>query len=90
MKTLQEAVAEFRRDYVVKAIIEANGSQGRAADMLGVHRNCLGRILAENGISMMDVRETARQKNRGDLELRRGVRPSVLRSIEQREQGLMR
>ena len=62
MKNLHEAQQEFRRDYVVKALLEEGGNQCRAAEILGVHRNMIGRILSENGITMMHVRETIRRR----------------------------
>ena len=87
MKNLHEAQQEFRRDYVVKALLEAGGNQCRAAEILGVHRNMIGRILSENGITMMHVRETIRRR-KGLPEYRRGVPGPVLRSIEDRERRL--
>jgi len=64
MKTLYEATAEFRKQYILNALMEARGNQCRAAEILGVHRNLLGRVLKENDITMREVRDKWRRSGR--------------------------
>jgi DNA-binding NtrC family response regulator len=40
---LEEAIAEFEKKFIKAAIDGANGNQSRAARVLGIHRNTLGR-----------------------------------------------
>ncbi len=38
-----EAVAEFEKRFIKRALESANGNQSRAARVLGIHRNTLSR-----------------------------------------------
>ncbi len=40
---LEEAVGEFEKKFIKRALERANGNQSRAAKLLGIHRNTLGR-----------------------------------------------
>lgn len=40
---LEEAVLEFEKKFIKRALERANGNQSRAAKILGIHRNTLGR-----------------------------------------------
>lgn len=44
---LDEAIAEFKKRFVKRALDRANGNQSRAAKLLGIHRNTLGRLVEE-------------------------------------------
>ncbi len=39
----EEAVAEFEKRFIKRVLDRANGNQSRAAQILGIHRNTLGR-----------------------------------------------
>lgn len=40
---LEEAVVEFEKKFIKRALERANGNQSRAAKLLGIHRNTLSR-----------------------------------------------
>jgi Fis family transcriptional regulator, factor for inversion stimulation protein len=40
---LEEAVTEFEKKFIKRALESANGNQSRAAKLLGIHRNTLSR-----------------------------------------------
>jgi transcriptional regulator with PAS, ATPase and Fis domain len=40
---LEEAVFEFEKKFIKRALERADGNQSRAAKILGIHRNTLGR-----------------------------------------------
>jgi DNA-binding NtrC family response regulator len=42
-----EARKEFERRFITRALAKSNGNLGRAADLLGVHRNTLSRKVTE-------------------------------------------
>jgi DNA-binding NtrC family response regulator len=40
---LEEAVTEFEKKFIKRALERSNGNQSRAARLLGIHRNTLSR-----------------------------------------------
>ena len=44
---LQEAVTEFEKKFIKRALERAAGNQCRAAKVLGIHRNTLSRKIGE-------------------------------------------
>ena len=44
---LEEAVTEFEKKFIKRALELANGNQCRAAKVLGIHRNTLSRKMGE-------------------------------------------
>jgi Fis family transcriptional regulator len=44
---LDEAITDFERKFIKRALERANGNQSRAARELGIHRNTLSRKLDE-------------------------------------------
>jgi len=44
---LDEAVVEFEKKFIRKALDRTNGNQSRAARVLGIHRNTLSRKVGE-------------------------------------------
>ena len=42
-----EAVEEFEKRFIKRVLDRANGNQSRAAEVLGIHRNTLGRKIVE-------------------------------------------
>jgi DNA-binding NtrC family response regulator len=40
---LEEAITEFEKKFIKRALERANGNQSRAAKLLGIHRNTLSR-----------------------------------------------
>jgi DNA-binding NtrC family response regulator len=56
-----EAVREFKKAFLTKVLIEHRGNQCQAAKVLGMHRNSLGRTLAD---LKMDARALRTQLRR--------------------------
>ena len=46
----EDARQEFERRFIARALTRSNGSLGRAAGLLGIHRNTLSRKLVEYGL----------------------------------------
>jgi len=44
---LEEAVIEFEKRFIKRALERSNGNQSRAAKSLGIHRNTLSRKVGE-------------------------------------------
>ena len=44
---LEEAVSEFKKRFVKRALERSSGNQSRAAKLLGIHRNTLSRMVEE-------------------------------------------
>jgi hypothetical protein len=60
MKPLEQAVEDFRTEYLLKAVFEAKGHFQRAAAAAGIHRNTMTRILHKAGYSHRRVRRMLR------------------------------
>ena len=61
-----EAVREFKRAFLNKVLAENRGNQCQAAKVLGMHRNSLGRALADLKIDPRAVRLQLRRPPRGE------------------------
>ena len=46
-----EAVAQFEKLFILRALEESNGNLSRAAETMGVHRNTLSKKIREHGIN---------------------------------------
>ena len=64
IRPLQVAVKEFEREYLLRAIAQANGRRLRAAEMLGISRKSLWEKLRMHGISDAEI-EASRDRARG-------------------------
>ena len=42
-----EAQREFEKKFIMQVLLKADGNLGRAADLLGIHRNTLTRKISE-------------------------------------------
>jgi Fis family transcriptional regulator, factor for inversion stimulation protein len=42
-----EAQREFEKKFIMQVLLKANGNLGKAADLLGIHRNTLARKMTE-------------------------------------------
>jgi DNA-binding NtrC family response regulator len=42
-----EAQREFEKKFIMQVLLKANGNLGKAADLLGIHRNTLARKMNE-------------------------------------------
>ena len=48
----EDARQEFERRFISRALLQANGKVGRAAKMIGLHRNTLSRKVSEYRIKL--------------------------------------
>lgn len=60
--TLEQARREFERQFIVTSLRQHEGSIGRCADSLGMHRNTLRNKLSTLGIHQRDY--SARRQSR--------------------------
>jgi Fis family transcriptional regulator, factor for inversion stimulation protein len=59
-----EAVREFRRQFVLTALREANWNESKAAPVLRMHRNTLRRTLREWNLDIRGLRKSERRPAR--------------------------
>jgi len=52
----EEAVREFKRQYLREVLVAHRGNQCKAAEELGMHRNTLSRAMSELGLELAEVR----------------------------------
>ena len=61
-----EAVQEFKKAFLTKVLTENGGNQCQAAKALGMHRNSLGRTLANLEMNARALRTQLRRPPRGE------------------------
>ena len=54
--TYEEAVREFKKQYLREVLVAHRGNKCKAAEELGMHRNTLSRTMAELGLELAEVR----------------------------------
>jgi len=73
-----DAVREFKKQYLREVLIANRGNQCKAAEELGMHRNTLSRTMAELGLSLAEVRAGLKRPPRSERPvygvLRQGLR----------------
>src|SRR6202451_948825 len=73
-----DAVREFKRQYLREVLVANRGNQCKAAEELGIHRNTLSRTMAELGISLAEVRAGLKRPPRSERPIfgaaRQGIR----------------
>jgi DNA-binding NtrC family response regulator len=62
----EEAVREFKRQYLREVLIAHKGNQCKAADELGMHRNTLSRTMADLGIELAEIRASLKRPPRSE------------------------
>jgi Fis family transcriptional regulator len=72
-----DAVREFKRQYLREVLIANRGNQCKAAEELGMHRNTLSRAMAELGLSLAEVRAGLKRPPRSERQVFGTVRPNV-------------
>jgi DNA-binding NtrC family response regulator len=70
----EDAVREFKRQYLREVLIAHRGNQCKAAEELGIHRNTLSRTMAELGLSLTEVRGFLKRPPRGERPVYSAVR----------------
>jgi DNA-binding NtrC family response regulator len=61
-----DAVREFKRQYLREVLITHRGNQCKAAEELGMHRNTLSRTMAELGLNLAEVRAGLKRPPRSE------------------------
>ena len=72
----EDAVCDFKRQYLREVLIAHKGNQCKAAEELGMHRNTLSRAMAELGIDLAEVRAVLKRPPRSERPLYSAERPT--------------
>jgi len=72
----EEAVREFKKQYLREVLITHRGNQCKAAEELGMHRNTLSRAMADLGLDLAEVRATLKRPPRSERPVFSAVRPN--------------
>jgi len=62
----EEAVREFKKQYLREVLVAHRGNQCKAAEELGMHRNTLSRAMAELGLDLSEVRTELKRPVRSE------------------------
>lgn len=62
----ENAVREFKRQYLREVLVANRGNQCKAAEELGMHRNTLSRTMAELGLDLAEVRAGLKRPPRSE------------------------
>ena len=62
----EDAVREFKRQYLREVLVAHRGNQCKAAEELGMHRNTLSRTLSELGLEVAEVRAGLKRPPRSE------------------------
>ena len=62
----EEAVREFKRQYLREVLVAHRGNQCKAAEELGMHRNTLSRAMADLGLDLAEVRAGLKRPPRSE------------------------
>jgi DNA-binding NtrC family response regulator len=71
----EDAVHEFKRQYLREVLVAHRGNQCKAAEELGMHRNTLSRAMAELGLDLAEVRAGLKRPPRSERPVYSAVRP---------------
>jgi Fis family transcriptional regulator len=62
----EDAVRDFKRQYLREVLVANRGNQCKAAEELGMHRNTLSRAMAELGLGLAEVRAGLKRPPRSE------------------------
>lgn len=62
----EEAVGEFKKQYIREVLVAHRGNQCKAAEELGMHRNTLSRAMSELGLDLAEVRAALKRPPRSE------------------------
>lgn len=62
----EEAVREFKKQYLREVLVAHRGNQCKAAEEMGMHRNTLSRTMAELGLELSEVRAGLKRPPRSE------------------------
>jgi len=69
-----DAVRQFKRQYLLEVLRSHRGNQCKAAEELGMHRNTLSRIMAELELEVAEVRAGLKRPVRSERLVHSGLR----------------
>jgi Fis family transcriptional regulator len=69
-----DAVREFKKQYLREVLVAHRGNQCKAAEELGMHRNTLSRTMADLGLSLAEVRSDLKRPPRSERPVYSAVR----------------
>jgi Fis family transcriptional regulator, factor for inversion stimulation protein len=72
----EEAVRDFKRQYLREVLVAHRGNQCKAAEELGIHRNTLSRAMAELDLDLAEVRAGLKRPPRSERPVFSAVRPT--------------
>jgi DNA-binding NtrC family response regulator len=70
----EEAVREFKKQYLREVLVAHRGNQCKAAEEMGMHRNTLSRTMADLGLSLAEVRAGLKRPPRSERPMYSAVR----------------
>ena len=70
----EEAVREFKRQYLREVLLKHRGNQCKAAEELGMHRNTLSRAMSELDLQLAEVRTELKRPPRSERPVFRALR----------------
>ena len=73
----EDAVRQFKRQYLLEVLRAHRGNQCKAAEELGMHRNTLSRTMAELELEVAEVRAGLKRPVRSERLLHSGLRQQV-------------
>jgi len=62
----EEAVREFKKQYLREVLVAHRGNQCKAAEELGMHRNTLSRTMADLDLDLAEVRAGLKRPPRSE------------------------
>lgn len=71
----EEAVREFKKQYLREVLVAHRGNQCKAAEELGMHRNTLSRAMSELGLNLAEVRTELKRPVRSERPVFSAFRP---------------
>lgn len=75
----EDAVKQFKRQYLLEVLRANRGNQCKAADELGMHRNTLSRTMAELSLDVAEVRAGLKRPVRSERLLNSVLRQQQVR-----------
>jgi DNA-binding NtrC family response regulator len=73
----EEAVREFKRQYLREVLVANRGNQCKAAEEMGIHRNTLSRTMADLGLDLAEVRAGLKRPPRSERPLYSAMRQGM-------------
>jgi Fis family transcriptional regulator len=73
----EDAVRQFKRQYLLEVLKAHRGNQCKAAEELGMHRNTLSRTMAELDLEVSEIRAGLKRPVRSERLVNGGLRQQV-------------